>query len=440
MKKNTILFLLSLISYFPIQAQVLKSINDENKKYSLKELIDKAIKCNYAIQSNQLNDSLTIKDLKYIGRNYLPKFSSQTNVSYWNWLQPNKQKMLGEGNTDALVELSAYQLLYDWGLTKQEKKVSLANISINKALRRQIEQNIALAVISKYLDICKQRNKIEIYKSTISRLKNQEKIAHQLYHIGKKNDVDLHKIQLALALKDKDLMLAQAGLKEMMFDLKYFTFLPQETTLNLKENIDDLFHLHEKYIQNIGIIESHPSLAILDEKIKQQKLQQRLFKKQNTPKLHLFAKTSWESSDIPFRKNFNYNVGISLKYTLPLLGAGGYKDKIDKSTYQVQQLKFQREETVRDLEAEIASHVIKAKSALKDIKKIKMILSMSDHLLKKTMVLYESGQENILNLLEAQSTLTEQSLIYKETMKEYLLLVAKINFLRGLDQLSLINL
>lgn len=112
------IFLLAIltISYLSVQGQ-------NTHKYSLNELIDSAIDKNFAINANYLNDSLTLSDINLLARNYQPKVTTTATFSYWDWLQPNKEKMLGSGNTDMYIEISAYQLLYDWGENKQRKLV-----------------------------------------------------------------------------------------------------------------------------------------------------------------------------------------------------------------------------------------------------------------------------------------------------------------------------
>ena len=58
---------------------------------------------------------------------------------------------------------------------------------------------------------------------------------------------------------------------------------------------------------------------------------------------------------------------------------------------------------------------------------------MADESLRNALILYEAGQENILNILDAQSIVTEQSIVYRETMIDYLILVAKLRYLQGTD-------
>ncbi len=422
------IFLLAIltVSYLYVQGQ-------NTHKYSLNELIDSAIDKNFAINANYLNDSLTLSDINLLARNYQPKVTTTATFSYWDWLQPNKEKMLGSGNTDMYIEISAYQLLYDWGENKQRKLVEYANISINQELRRQIKQTISITITQSYLNVLKQSNKIEIYTTAIARQKDQLKVSENLHSIGRVTNLDLQKTKISIAIKERELSLAKAVYAQMLSDLKHLSFIESDAPIAIEDNIEFLYSENQWLPKQEQIMQNHPSLKSFDEMITQQKLQQEVFKKQNRPELFSYAATNWESSYIPFSKNFNYNIGVGIRYTLPFGGGRGYKDGIVRSQIRISQLEEQQNQTLTDLQKEIASTSILLNNKLTEVEQNAQIIQMAEESLKNALVLYEGGQENILNVLDAQSVVAEQSIIYREAMADYLMLIAKLHFLQGND-------
>lgn len=431
MKKWWLLFVVLFMQWsMNVDAQQIG--NHESQTYSLKRLISSAIEKNFDVHANCLNDSLTLNEIKSLARNYQPKVTAGTSFSYWSWLQPNKEKMLGSGNTDMLIEISAYQLLYDWGVNRLQKQTEYANISINEQLRRQLKQNIAFVITQSYLDVQKQISRIEIYNTTILRLKDQLKVSENLYRIGKVSNLDLQKTRINIAIKERDLSLAKAMYAQLLSDLKHLSFVDSKVTIE-DNDIELLYSTHKNLHQQYAKMQEHPSLKSFDEKIEQQKLQQELFKKQNRPEFFSYAATSWESSYIPFSKNFNYNIGVGIRYTLPFGGGRVYKENITKTNISLSQLEEQQKQTLSDLQKEIASTTILIDGKQIEVEQNVHIIQMADESLRNALILYEAGQENILNILDAQSIVTEQSIVYRETMIDYLILVAKLRYLQGTD-------
>jgi hypothetical protein len=182
--------------------------------------------------------------------------------------------MLGSGNTDMYIEISAYQLLYDWGENKQRKLVEYANISINQELRRQIKQTISITITQSYLNVLKQSNKIEIYTTAIARQKDQLKVSENLHSIGRVTNLDLQKTKISIAIKERELSLAKAVYAQMLSDLKHLSFIESDAPIAIEDNIEFLYSENQWLPKQEQIMQNHPSLKSFDEMITQQKLQQ----------------------------------------------------------------------------------------------------------------------------------------------------------------------
>ncbi|MFI3293493.1 MAG: TolC family protein [Rikenellaceae bacterium] len=431
--------LLFFIAVLFLANNIAEAAENKPRGYSLRELIDSAIENNFEINANRLNDEMTLNDVQQIARKWQPEFNTGATYSYWSWLQPSKEKMLGGGNTDMLIEVSAYQLLYDWGANKQERALSMSNISINEQLRRQIKHNIALAVTLAYLEVLNNANDIEIYETTILRLKDQLRVAENLYRIGKVTNLDLQRTKISIAVQEREITTAKTKYNERLSQLKNLAFIKQSATIEITEDAEDIYGYNITKRANSNRIEDHPLVRTFDERIEQQLAQNRFYTKQNRPTVFSYAASNWESRYIPFGDNFNYNIGIGISYRLPWGQGASYKNRIASSNIRITQLREEQSQTLTDIEREIDATSILISGKQKEIGQNEELIEMSDVTLKNAMVLYEGGEESILNLLDAQSILTEQTLIYRETIVNYLELIAKLHYLKGYDTYPLVK-
>jgi len=161
----------ALIFLYLVFPQLTKAQNTQKQVYDLNMLIDSAIANNYNLKAELLNDSISYTEIEVLAKNYQPKISTIGTFSYWDWLMPNKAKLLGgEVNTDMYIMLTASQLIYDWGVNNQKKELQMADVSINREFIRQLKQNIIWVVSQAYFDALKAKKYIAVLENSKKQL------------------------------------------------------------------------------------------------------------------------------------------------------------------------------------------------------------------------------------------------------------------------------
>lgn len=411
----------------------------QKRVYSLNAVIDSAIANNFKLKASMLNDSLTLKEIEIIARNYKPRITALASYSYWDWLMPNKAKLLGENvKTDMYIELSAYQLIYDWGRTRQNKLLQESDININREFIRLLRQNISTSVTLVYLEALKSLKKIEVLNNTLSQLKSHLEIARNLYNIGKVSQIDLLKIQVEIRVTEKELTTAENNYLEQLTNLVNLAQIKGDTDFSLEENTANLYEKTKLFFTDtmlVSMSQNHPVLKSYDEKLAREKILESLYKKQSNPEVFSYMTTNWESAYIPFSKNFNYNIGAGIRYTLPYWSGGSYHDRIAQSRIRSDQLQNSRMDEYLNLKREFDALVVQQKNKIQEIESNREIILIANKSLDNILIMYESGQESILNLLDAQTILTKQKILYEQSIIEYLELIARINYVCGIDNL-----
>ena len=97
-KKGIFLFMILLLNTGILSAQ------ETVQRLSLTHLLDSALQRNYLLQANEKNTAIKQAEIEILNTNYLPKIAASANFSYWKWLMPNKEKILGNTLTDMYTD------------------------------------------------------------------------------------------------------------------------------------------------------------------------------------------------------------------------------------------------------------------------------------------------------------------------------------------------
>ena len=78
-----------------------------------------------------------------------------------------------------------------------------------------------------------------------------------------------------------------------------------------------------------------------------------MFDLQSRPEIFSYGIASWEDGYIPFGDNFNYNIGLGIRYTLPYWGGSSFKTKMLQSDYRIEQTELEKSQVFHDIKKEI---------------------------------------------------------------------------------------
>ena len=92
-------------------------------RLSLTQLLDSAVQRNYLLQANEKNIAIKQAEIEILKTNYQPRISTSATASFWKFLLPNKEKLLGNTLTDVYTDITAYQTIYDWGENNLKKEL-----------------------------------------------------------------------------------------------------------------------------------------------------------------------------------------------------------------------------------------------------------------------------------------------------------------------------
>ncbi len=410
----------------------------QENRLSLTQLLDSALENNYMLQANEKNKLIKQAEIEILETNYQPKISASASFSYWKFLLPNKERLLGNAQTDMYTDISFYQTIYDWGENKIKKSVVEDEIILNDEVTRQIRNTIIWGVSDAYFEALKAKSEIAVHENALEQLKSHLQYAENLYKIGKVSGVDILKIQVQISVEEKAMQKAKNAFINEQIRIKRLCYLNENESLKIENASEKLYaetknslFRHDSIYNDV--IQNHPVLMASEQKKSIESKQKEIFRLQSRPEIFSYGIGSWEHGYIPYGDNFNYNIGVGIRYTIPYWGGSSYKTKIVQSDYRIEQLNDEKNQAFIDIKKDIDLALNNISDIKSEISNNKKIIQLANETLTNALVIYQSGQGNIIDVLDAQSILTETSISHNRLIVDYLQAIARLHYLSGND-------
>lgn len=409
------------------------------EELSLTQLLDSALKYNYLLKANEKNVFVKQAEIEQLRTNYQPRIAASASFSYWKFLLPNKQRLLGNALTDMYTDITAYQTIYDWGENNKRKEYAQAEINLNADVRRQIHNTIVYGVSASYLDVLMAFYQIDVLQNSIQQIESQLRYTRNLYQIGKVSNIDVLKTEVQLSVENKKLQSARNDYSYQLIKLKNQCYLSDEKLPAIENTSNDLYRVYSTKNFDLTalselVLENHAAISGMNKKIDLEQKQRGLYANENRPELYSYGIASWEHGYIPFGKNFNYNIGVGIRYALPYFGGAGFKSKIKKSNFKIEQLNNEKQQIYLDFKREIDLTLNQITDVKEEIVNNDKIIALTLEALNNATVKYQSGQGTIIDVLDAQSILTDTKLALQKAKINLLQAILHLHYLTGNDE------
>ncbi len=417
---------------------LLFAVQANAQDFTLNQLIDSALQNNYLLQANKKNTQIKQVEIERLKTNYQPTISSSASFSYWKFLLPNRQRLLGDALTDFHTDVSVYQTIYDWGKNKVEKSAVENEIAMNDEVQRQIRNTIMMGVTDTYFEILKTQSKKSAYENNLLQLTSQLQFAENLNEIGKVSAVDILKISLQISVVEKDLLRAQKQTEQQKIKLLNLCNLQTDQEIEIADTAHELYQSYKDIsifsdtLYN-EVLQNNPTMLISEQNMMIESRQKEILKLQNRPELFLYRIGSWAHGYIPFGDNFNYNVGVGIRYNIPFWGGSSHQYKMLQSDIRIEQMQDEKKHAFLEIKQEIDNELNNLSQIKQEIESNWRILSIADETLVNETVLYQSGQGDIIDVLNAQTVYVDAEIKIKQLEADFLQTLNKLNYLIGND-------
>ena len=427
-----------LIVFISIPTIFLSAQEKNISRFSLTQLIDNALQENYLLQANKKNTLIKEEEIEKIKTQYQPAITTSASFSFWKFLMPNKERLLGGNLSDFYNDITVEQTIYDWGLNETERSVVKDEIRLNDEITRQLRHSIIYGVTDTYFEALKAKAEIAVYQNALQQLESHLKYSKNLFDIGKVSSVDVLKIKVQISEEKKTLQKAENQYKRELARLKRLCFLDDVESMEVEDISDELYKEEKDRMLSSEalydeVFHNHPELKKIQHEIDIQARQKEIFQLQNRPDVFTYGIASWEHGYAPFADNFNYNIGVGLRYTLPFGKGSAFKSKVLQSELRMEQMQDEKEQTSVDIKKEIDLAINTIHDIKSEITNNQEIIDLAEETLNNASVKYQSGQGNIIDVLDAQKILTDANIDHQKSVAAYLQALSRLHYLAGND-------
>lgn len=439
MKVNiTRLFLLSIMLILFNHLSFAQTID---KEYSLAELINSAYQNNPQLKANSKNIQAGMKQIDYLEKDYLPQIFFDMNISRWEWLQPNKQKLLGNSLNDIYADLRINQLIYDWDKIKMQKEYSYQSLNIDRTFTRKLKQTFSFAISKYYLEFLKAKRTTQIEDEAISQLKEHLKNAEALYSIGKVSNLDVIKANIQIEVARDELAKAKNQLNIQRNKINVLCGNVLSDSFSIKDNIDELWDKYSNTSFNFEELKSelkkqHPDLENIKTQQELRKREADIFTKEYYPNIYAFGIANVEDSKIPMG-NFNWNIGVTVSYSLPFFRGTNFQEKVEQSKLKNEALQENEKDIIQQLESQVKDNLLKYEDIKNRLNGSQKIVKLAEESLTTSNMKYNIGKGTSLDVLDAETVLTTSKLNYNQIVIDLLTNIAELNYTIGSDEMPL---
>lgn len=408
------------------------------KEYTLNELVNIAFQNNPQLKANEKNIQAGLKQIDYLDKDYLPQIFFDFNISRWKYLLPNKQKLLGNSLNDIYADFRINQLIYDWSKNSLQKDYADKTVDIDRNFTRKLKQAFTFSIAKSYLELLKAKRTVQIQEEAINQLREHLKNAEALYSIGKVSNLDVIKAQVQIEVALDELAKAKNQLDVQKNNINVLCGNILGDSFDAVDNIDELWNQYSNRSYNVDelnnlLVEKHPDLENIRTQKELRNKEAELFNKEYYPNFYAFGITNVEDSKLPMG-NFNWNVGLSVTYSLPFFRGSNFKEKVEQSKIRIDALQENENAILQQLETNVKNNLVKLDDIKSRLSGTQKIVKLAEESLTTANLKYNIGKGSSLDVLDAETVLTTAKLNLNQIVIDLLSTIAELNYNIGSDE------
>lgn len=430
------LFSLALISIF--------TLSFSQKKWSLQECVDYAVKNNLQVISNQYSTDIQSKNLEMAKKQYLPSVSGSfnNNASFGQQKYGNTVERSDAFSNNAGINASVE--LYNNGRIKKTAEKSQFDLDASLLDAEKTKNDISLQIAQQYLQVLLNK---EVKKITDESVTNAEKVlkrAQITTEVGTTPKTIEAEAKAGLAREKQRQKSAEIDIQRSLFSLAMLLQLKDYQNFDVQEvNLPALLDAPLSSTENImnTAFANQPQIKAAETRILSAQKQTEIAKTALYPSISasaglgtFYTNMLAKSGDVSFlnqyKDNFNQQVGVSAN--IPIFNKGITKlqveqakisESIAKNTLEMQKVEVQQnvQKAYFDANANYENYI----AAVEAEQSTKLALDFAEKS-------YEAGRTTIYDLNTARNNFVNAQGSVSQAKYNYIFSMKLLNFYAGI--------
>jgi TolC family type I secretion outer membrane protein len=374
----------------------------EGKTLTLDECIGIGLQTNPSAEISLQNMKAAQEKIGEAKGGYYPSFKLSSSYTYTTPLDSN----MGASPDNYDTRFSVKQTLYDAGATSNLVEGVWQNIKAQEYDVKKTTLDIILNIKSAFYEVVKRRDLLDVAKSSLISAEKHLEQAKALYGEGLsprsdviKTEVQVSNAHLDVIKAENAILLAKANLAAAMglpvtMNFEVTAEGSTSQTPSLPTLSDTMTHAYEGRPEVRGI---RAKIDSAQTNIKQ--VESGLY-----PGLSLDASYGWQKDTfVPDDKKWS----VGLTVSIPVFEQFTTRSKINQAVATLNGLKATELQTLRNIELDVQQAWLSLKEALERLGVTKKALEQAEEDMRVSEGRYKEGLGNILELIDAQTAVTQ---------------------------------
>ncbi len=411
-------------------------------RISLKQAVERGLKCRYDVQSNKYNVSITENVINKSKKEWLPDVIVSGNIRYNSQMQEHilPAGILGNSEpmtfsmdtrTNSVYSLDLTQVIYKPGIIL-DVKIAQNNFELEKEKDRQFGINTKITITESYLNILLKELQLRTAKDDENRYKEYLQVAGGKNQYGALLENDYLKAKLDYENAKVETQKLKQNYDLAISNFKYQINVQPATMVVLTDSLNTV-SFSPNLTQQQRTVENRTEIKQLQLTQQNNELQLKKIRQNALPTISLFANYSTQFQ----YNNFNYMHNgwspysyIGVKMSLPITSNIKNKNNITESKYESAKTNFDIKQKTVDINYEIQKALTELNNALQNMQSTKINCDLSNTIYLNQKQQYNLGSLLYSSLLDTEKTLNTAEQNYIKAVYDYL--VAKINYDKAL--------
>lgn len=410
MKKVFFLFLLFV--FVQIEAQV----------YSLKECVEIALMNKETLKTAALDIHVAKSGQKESLSNILPSISFGSSWSETHSpIKTTSSLFEMDGSTFITsstfggvsnnwgTSFSVNQTIYDGGQWSNQIRTANNNLAIAKQFARRQMINVILRVHQSFFQFLKAQQLLDVAKSNLDLARRNVELVSTQYELGAVKKTDLLKAQVQLGKAQIDVLIMKTSLHNEKLVLRNsMGLMGSKAVLEIVDHSRPFLPVPELEESKLEMVEYNPSLLAKRSQINSAELNRKIIGGMRLPSVNAsvgYGINTNEIGDVSQLDDWTYNTSLSL--SIPLFTGYSLFAKQQQAELNLRKEQYDYITQKNDLEVQLAN-LLETLENYQDIIPIdEDVLASAEEDMKLVQEMYSLGSLTILEVLDAQVSVTQ---------------------------------
>ena len=415
----------SLFAVLPVNAQnaEINNIISVKDSLSLDQIMEVVIENHPTIKKAEESISQADARVGIAKSGYYPTIDASANVSNVGPVPALEVPGLGSfqlfPRNNISLGINVYQNIYDFGKTATNIDFANENKDLLEKVAGVTKDKMAIGVVQNYYALVYLQQAIKINDEQLAALNEHLNFVKKKKATGSGTDFEILSTQVKISRAESQKLDIEAARDMQLAVLNSLMGLPVKDYHVVKESLN-IEHPDIPSDSLISYAVVHRKEMQIDEKQTEiAKLHLKMVKIQNNPSINFIAEGGMKNGYVPDINKVkpNYVVGLGIKVPIFDGTRSKYNEMIARS--EIETSNFDRETLHRTISTEVIENETGLQKALQKVDQAKVQLMQAQKAYELARVNYSAGAITNLDLLDAETSVSESKLILLKSQIDY---------------------